>query len=185
MNLNAKKDIAGICSSLCAGGYSVKLKGFSAIDKYLGLPPLSFCWAETSADIAVLARIIENLRFPGVDLADCAAEASDGTCYFRCPDIDEQSRDTFPLLSFGYDWQRRRFLDPLGVYPLLRELRDKREQFLEGDRSDAGFFREGILNQTTLRTSAGSYRAIMDAALLLARYRTGCAAPPGISRCSG
>ena len=166
-SIDAEKNIAGICASLCAGGYSVKLRGFSAIDKYLGLPPLPFAWAETDADIAVLARVIENLRFPGVDVADAAADAPGGTCYFRCLDSDEPKEPafSFPLLSFGYDWQTRRFQDPLGVYPLLQALLRKSPE--EPQSGKKALPEEG---GNACPHNADPYRFIMDASLALARY---------------
>jgi len=175
MNTNAVKDIAGFCSSLTAGGYSVRLTGFSAIDLYLGLPGLPFFWAETNADIALLARFIENLRFPGVEIADGAADASDGTLFFCCTDRDEQNRYSIPLLSFSYDWKTRRFLDPLGVYPLLRELRDKRDNFLEENAVLPVPVSGVVINQCSARPETarpfyGRYRSIIDKAIFLARY---------------
>ena len=157
--MDAVRDISGIYSSLCAGGYSVKFRGFSAIDRYLGLPALPFLWADTDADITVLARLIDNLRFPGVEIADGAVDTPDGTCYFSCLDSDEkkEKEHTFPLLSFGYDWQTRRFQDPLGVYPLLRELRSGKRDFLDYPNDDS------------LR-KFGRCRLIMDASLIFARY---------------
>ena len=153
--------VDGICSSLAAGGYSVRFTGFSAIDRYLGLCSLPCLWVETNADIAVLARLIENLRFPGVEIADAAVDTSDGTCYFRCLDDDEKSKYSFPLLSFAYDWRRRRFQDPLNVYPVLRGLREKKEFLPE----EGG---EELLRED--RSDQNSCRVIMDAALILARY---------------
>jgi poly(A) polymerase len=153
--------IGGICASLAAGGYSVKFQGFSALDRYMGLPALPFLWAETDADLAVLARYIENLRFPGADIADGAADTSEGTCYFRCVDAGDSPEvggPSFPLLSFIYDWRSRRFQDPLGLYPLLRELRDGR-----------GFNPSGF-DFRAFNAGAGSYRAAMEGALILARY---------------
>ena len=162
MDMDAAKDIAGICSSLCAGGYSLRFRGFGAIDRYLGLPALPFLRAETNADITILARLIDNLRFPGVEIADGAVDCSDGTCYFSCLDSDEKNEKehTFPLLSFGYDWQRRRFQDPLGVYPLLRTLKSPGEL-----RYGKGNFLEGAEPRKFDR-----YRFIMDASLIVARY---------------
>ncbi|MCL2380118.1 MAG: HD domain-containing protein [Treponema sp.] len=147
--MDSTKGIAGICSSLCAGGYSVTFHGFSAVDRYLGLPALPFLWAQTNADIAVLARFVENLRFPGVEIADAAVDTCEGTFYFRCLDSAEPA--VFPLLSLSCDWQTMRFQDPLGVYPVLRGLRGGPEILLE-EGGDA------------------SVRAIMDASLMLARY---------------
>ena len=153
--------IAGICSSLCDGGYSVKFRGFGAIDKYLGMSALPYTWIETNADIAVLARFIENLRFPGVEIADGATDISGATYYFRCLDYDDQKESgfSFPLLSFGYDWKTRHFQDPLGVYPLLRGLGKNEENSLassDPDHAPPRYF--------------SRYRVIMDAALIMARY---------------
>ena len=155
MTTDAAGDFAGICSSLAGGAHSVRFRGFNALDRYFGLPALPFLWIETSADMAVLARFIDGLRYPGVQIADCAADTPDGTCYFRCPDRDEKSKHSFPLLSFSYDWQARRFLDPLGVYPMLRDLRERKSFLMDGD------------------ASVGWYRLMMDGALLLARYSFG------------
>ena len=203
--MDAGMDFAGICSSLAAGGYSVVLRGFSALDRYLGLPALPFLWIETNADIAILARFVENLRFPGVEVADGAVDIPNGiypngtssnetrfngTCYFRCLDsLDrgewKETDVSFPLLSFGYDWQTRCFQDPLGVYPLARnllqknrqELRDKRSPPAQGEDFSAPSWENLIaINEASLEaggSSIGWYRMIMDGALLLARYDLG------------
>jgi len=156
MNVSgARREIEEICSSLAAAGYMVKFSGYSALDLYFRLPGLPFFWIETNADIGVLARYIDNLRFPGVDIADAAVETSGGTCYFRCFEIDEQSKPSFPILSFTYDWQTRRFLDPLGVYPLLKELRDHKFETAPNFAAQSQF---------------KNSRVVMEAALLLARY---------------
>jgi poly(A) polymerase len=148
-------EIEEICSSLASAGYTVKFRGYSALDLYFRLPPLPFFWIETNADIAILARYIDNLRFPGVDIADAAVDNLDGTCYFRCLENGERSEASFPLLSLIYDWQTKRFHDPLGVYPLLRELHRN--------------FRNG-LGSSVVQSQTGNGGVVMDAALLLARY---------------
>ena len=144
-----------ICSSLSNNGYSARLYGFNAIDKYLGLATLPFFKLQTNADIAVLARLMENLRFPGVEIADGAVDLPDGSCYFSCLEGNELGQYSFPLLSFTYDWQSHRFHDPLGIYPLLRELKANGKLPLE--------------DNTTFPKTA-RYSMLMDTALLLARY---------------
>jgi len=151
-----EEDIEEIFSSLAAAGYTIKFRRYSALDLYFRLPGLPFFWIETNADIAVLARYIDNLRFPGVDIADAAAETSGGTCYFRCLESNEQSENSFPLLSLTCDWQTKRFQDPLEVYPLLRKLHDRK---FETD-----------LDLIVTQPHTGSNRIVMEAALLLARY---------------
>jgi poly(A) polymerase len=150
--------LAEICSSLAAAGYSVVFRGFSAIDRFLGLPDLPFLWLETDADVAALAKQIENLRFPGMEIADAAVDALGATCYFRCLEPYEKSNYSFPLLSFSYDWQKRRFYDPLGVYPLLKSIR-------KGEKVTVTMA-SGAAEKVTVTF----FREIMDAALLLARY---------------
>jgi len=149
-------EIEEICSSLAAAGHTVKFRGISALDLYFRLPTLPFFWIETNADIAVLARYIDNLRFPGVGIANAAVETSGGTCYFRCLESNEHSEIFFPLLSLTNDWQTKRFQDPLEVYPLLRKLRDRK------------FETDFDLN--VVQPHTGNSYITMMAALLLARY---------------
>jgi len=152
---SSEDSIEEICSSLAASGYSVKFRGFSALDLYFRLPTLPFFWIETNADIAVLARYIDNLRFPGVDIADAAVEIAGRTCYFGCIENDERSEASFPMLSLTYDWRTKRFQDPLGVYPLVRDLRDHKFE---------------TAPKFNVQSQIGNSRVVMEAALLLARY---------------
>jgi len=203
MIMDAPGDIVEICRSLNTAGYSVRFNGFSALDRYLGLPALPFLWAETNADITVLARLMENLRFPGVEIADAAVDVPGETCYFRCLDREEQEENggSFPLLSFGYDWQTRRFQDPLGLYPLLRTLLRKDTQKLRNSKRDSpkgkNFQKERedtspvdiswetALKQNTVSYNVtGRYRLIMDASLILSRYDLETAAPGYINTLS-
>jgi len=151
----AGSEIEEICSSLAAGSYSVKFCGYSALDFYFRLPAIPFLWIETNADIAVLAHYIDNLRFPGVDVADAAVETSGVTCYFRCLENGEQNESTFSLLSLTYDWQTRRFHDPLGIYPILREIRDHKFE---------------TASNCAAQSRIENSRVALEAALLLARY---------------
>ncbi|MDR3161731.1 MAG: HD domain-containing protein [Spirochaetaceae bacterium] len=155
------------CETLIAAGYGVSLGGFSAVDRYLDLPPLPFTCLETDADLSVLGRLFEGLRFPGVDLADGVLDEGDHSWYFRCIETEEDYRMTpeapaFRLLSLTQDWQTRRFRDPQGVYPLLRRIRDR---LRKGERAGAG-----EPGWTFPEPGAAGYRAIMEGALILARY---------------
>jgi poly(A) polymerase len=167
-------EIEELCSSLAARGYTVKFSGYSALDLYFRLPNLPFLWIETNADIAVLARYIDNLRFPGVDIADAAAETSGGTCYFRCLESGEQSKTCFPILSLTYDWQTKRFQDPLGVYPILRELAAEPVGIGPKVRGSPPVLRnrkfETAPDFNPVQPQIENHRIAMEAALLLARY---------------
>ncbi|GHT64482.1 hypothetical protein FACS1894110_04200 [Spirochaetia bacterium] len=180
----------GICETLAAQGFAVTLCGFSAIDRYLGWDSLPFVLIETDAGLSDLARHFEGLRFPGANLADGAVDQG-GRCYlFHCIDSEEvpadsqNRRPSYKFLGFNQDWKTRRFRDPWGFYPLLRQLRDgvasphgdaidkfpidKRPKGTYGDEVEnldpPPPFWEG------LDRAAGYWRTVMDGALILARY---------------
>jgi poly(A) polymerase len=161
-----------IGATLVSAGYSLSLRGFSALDRYLDHRPLPFVWVETDADIPALARLFEGLRFPGVNLADGAVEAGEGSWYFRCIDCDEgpsEAQPSYELLSLTQDWPSGRFRDPCGLYPLIRKLRDgparPRPGAGEPPNPEEPWW-AGLSPQT------GRYRALMDGALILARYES-------------
>ena len=166
------------CETLSAAGRRARFGGFSAIDRYLDLPPLPFTCLETDGDLSVLARLFDGLRFPGVDLADGALDEGDRIWYFRCSDPEVAPEESaFRLLSFTQDWQTRRFQDPQGVYPLLRQIRrrlrtESPQTFspLTGGPGKGGSAGDGELRWTAPEPGAEGYRAIMEGALILARY---------------
>jgi poly(A) polymerase len=160
--------MARIADAVLSGGYSLSLRGYSALDSYMAYPGLPFSWLETDADIPALAKLFD-IRFPGADLAHCALDSGGGCCFFYCRDRDERPAETgyrpsSALLSLGQDWETRRFQDPRGVYPLLRELWKSRG-------TGAAEARE-IAWQRALEPDLGSgrWRALMEEALILARY---------------
>jgi poly(A) polymerase len=201
-------DSETVLGILVSEGYSASVWGFSALDRYMGYASLPFTWVETDADTPALARFFEGFRFPGTDIADGAVDTGERSWYFHCLDPEEACGGTtirwsaetrgpsYTLLSLHQAWQTKRFQDPHGVYPLLRELRDgpaprsqRGEKTEEGLRKGAGFrFRgdtAGGLSAgaaddnrpeapwwTGIYPGTGRYQAIMDGALILARYGT-------------
>jgi poly(A) polymerase len=154
-------DNNAVCASLVSQGFAVTLRSFTAIDRYLGRDTLPFALIETNADVTELSRLFEGLRFPGVDLADAAVESGDRIWYFRCLDPDEPLLPPgYCLLDFYQDWKTGRFLDPNGIYPLLRRLR--------ACESIEEWWQPG---------KAAWYGLLMDAALILSRYEA--ASSPG------
>ncbi|MDR0623913.1 MAG: phosphohydrolase, partial [Treponema sp.] len=149
-----------------AGDFSVELWGFSAIDRYLGRDTLPFVFVETGAGLSGLARIFENLRFPGFYPADAAVEGDGRVYYFRCLDTEEPSprnrRPGFDLLDLRQDWQTRRFRDLRGIYPLLRLILKNSPLYRREEGQSPRW--------DTLNPETGRYRALMDGALILARY---------------
>ncbi|MDR1419958.1 MAG: HD domain-containing protein [Treponema sp.] len=149
-----------VLDMLLSGGYSAVLRSFSAIDRYLGQDDLPFVSVETSAGLSDLARLFEDLRFPGAALADGAVFRDGRTYLFRCVDPDEPAENAggpaFALLAFGQDAGTEHFLDPSGVYRLLRKI--------GSGHADEIFRAAGAPNRK------GYCRSCMEAALVLARY---------------
>jgi poly(A) polymerase len=157
------------------GGFSVHLRGFSAVDAYFGFAPLPFAFAETSADLQTLARLFGDIRFPGSDIADCAvrlenpADSSAGGLvrdwYFFCVDRAGHSA-SFNLLNFFQDIHTKHFLDPFGVYPVLKQLRRGTSPTRQKVMEESWYHCEMV--------SAGTERNrfLLDAALILSRYDT-------------
>jgi poly(A) polymerase len=164
-------DHTAIFGPLAAAGYGASLRSFSALDRYLGLSPLPFALAETTAGVAALARHLEGLRFPGADIADGAVDAGGQSWYFRCvdPDDSDNFRPSFGLLSFTQNWITGRFQDPQNNYPLLRKLRDRGKRPLpySGNREtpppDQPWW-------AAVNAAADRCQALTDAAIILARY---------------
>jgi poly(A) polymerase len=156
-----------VCNALTAEGYAASLYGFSALDRYLGLPPLPFALIETDADVSALARAFEGLRFPGVDLADAAVDMDGRTFYFRCLDREDAPADgSYTILSLTQDFKTRRFRDPLGIYPILRLMRKGGSPYAWWE---------------DVSPNPGAYRMVMEGALILARYGSGEISGAGIA----
>jgi poly(A) polymerase len=165
-------DHTAIFGPLVAAGYAVSLRSFSALDSYMGLSPLPFTLAETNAGIPALARHLEGLRFPGADIADGAVDAGEQSWYFRCVDSDDADniRPSFDVLSFVQNWNTKRFQDPQNVYPLLRKLRGNRGALQHNDNRETPDPPQDLSWWTGVEAGADRYQALMDAAVILARY---------------
>jgi poly(A) polymerase len=150
---------SAVCKTLVSKGYAAQFRGFSAIDRYLCRDSLPFVFVETSADLQGLVRLFENLRFPGSELADGAVTSGGRDFYFRC--LDDESvfepapKPAFPLLDFSQDCKTGAFIDPRGVYPLLREI-------LAGSLCGPWWME--------INPGADEYKVLTAAAMILARY---------------
>jgi poly(A) polymerase len=110
------------------------------------------------------------------------------TWYFRCLDGDEgpglgtggrnageDAPGAYPLLSFTQDCRTGHFRDPQGIYPLVRDLytalrRGGNSGEKTGDAAKSQAGAEETAWWSLLNPGAGRYRAVMDAALIFARY---------------
>ncbi|MCL2175215.1 MAG: phosphohydrolase [Treponema sp.] len=159
-------------------GFSVYLHSFGAIDSWLARNSVSlngkqnFIHILTNADISDLAKLFEELRYPGVDLADAALDADDKTWYFRCVEsLDDNSHlktrnSSFKLLDFYCDCKTNTFIDPHGVYPVLKEIGNNinvQQVIIDELNLDAD------ISQLKQRSQLKQH-ALMDAALILSKY---------------
>ncbi|MDR2377032.1 MAG: HD domain-containing protein [Treponema sp.] len=159
----------GIREALIVQGHEAWLRGFSAIDRYLDRDSLPFVLVDTNASLTELARLFENLRFPGAVLADAAVEFQGRDYLFRCPDSGAIKDSAYGILCFSQDWKTGRFYDPCGFYPLLRRLRNagQPQTGATGNRAqdqEAPPWWEGF------ETAENWLRGVTDGALILARY---------------
>jgi len=155
-----------VLETIYTAGFSAYLHGFGAIDSWLGIKETEpFVHILTNADTADLARLFEDLRYPGIDLADAALDVKNVTWYFRCADSFSENRPSFTLLEFYQDCKSRVFYDPCGIYPLLKEIRNGiRKPQIETAVSPPEILRQGI------NVGYDSTRSLMDTALILAKY---------------
>ncbi|MDR3019420.1 MAG: HD domain-containing protein [Treponema sp.] len=192
-------------------GFSAYLHGFSAIDSWLtGGKTLNLTGCVhvvTNAGTADLAKLFENLRYPGTGLADAALDDKDRTFCFRCSDIADvfhasveanrfsfgknrstidknqltidinqsfnNNFSTFKLLEFYQDCKTRAFYDPHGIYPLLKTLRQNlNNPQNNGKNADTqpATYNPYDLIKSHINANSGYNRALMDTALILAKY---------------
>ncbi|MCL1836502.1 MAG: HD domain-containing protein [Treponema sp.] len=147
-----------------AAGKAVYLHGFSAIDSYLGRSSAAV-QVLCGAGLADLARLFDDLRYPGASIADAALNCGEKTWYFRCEEPADiySRRASFGFLEFYQDCATRRFYDPAGIYPHLSRLRNG-EKHGEPAR---------WIDVAQNSDPGDAARRIIDGALILARYFPG------------
>jgi len=160
-----------VLETIYTSGFSAYLHGFGAIDSWLDGKTGNIVHVLTNADISDLAKLFEDLRYPGVDIADAALDSHGGkneTWYFRCAGSFDDHRPSFNLLKFYQDCKSRVFYDPCGIYPLLSRIRDgiRKPQKIDTETAvnPPEIFRQGIDH------GFDRLRSLMDAALILAKY---------------
>jgi poly(A) polymerase len=157
--------------TISAVGIPVYLHGSSAIDAYLYQNSITATRLLCGADIADLARLFENIRYPGATFADAAVDIDSKTWYFRCHDPGDARNYTgssFAFLEFYQDCNSKRFYDPNGIYPLLRRIRDGVDFTVDTPEQNNNFE-----CWKTPRANADQCRALIDQALILAKYFPG------------
>jgi poly(A) polymerase len=159
--------MTGILEKIHTAGFSLYLYGFSAIDSWLSGKTLPGADIQvlTNAGTADLAKLFEDLRYPGADFAEAALDDNNITYYFYCADSIHEISTSFKILNFYKDCKTGVFHDPGGIYPQLVEIR----RGLQINKTEIAvnlpeFFLYGLNSNFELN------RALMDAALILAKY---------------
>ncbi|MDR0486808.1 MAG: HD domain-containing protein [Treponema sp.] len=170
--------------TLCTAGFFAYLHGFSAVDSWLGRETGAAVQVLTNADAADLARLFADLRYPGMDIADAALDDTKKVCYFHCADMREfafeENSPSFNLLEFYQEYKSRAFYDPCGIYPLLTGIRrgirksaaahSAKETHVKTDANADAFENVFEILGGGLDPCSERSRAVMDAALILAKY---------------
>ena len=162
--------------TISAKGFSAYLHGVGAIDSWLagnfipGRMTNGFIHILTTADVTELAKLFDNLRYPGVDLADAALDENDKTWYFRCVDSINEYKPSFALLDFYRDCKTNVCYDPRGIYPLLKVIRKNANSVQKNiaTEADSNFLLE--IFSDGFNPNIDYNQALTDAALILSRY---------------
>lgn len=108
-------------STLLDAGYPTYLGSYSALDRYFRTGCSPFDIILTKGDLIALARLFDDLTFPGFPLEHAATRVGGRSVFFRCGDeTDPWCRNPFTVLDLRYDPKDEVFLDPHDVYSDLR-----------------------------------------------------------------
>lgn len=105
---------------------SYRLLGVSALEVFFGMAAGPLTTVEADAGLADLARVFDEIEFPGLPAWDVLVPREQDEILIRSLDGgNEHSNGTHPLLQFSWDPARRVFHDPHDLYPLLKEARSR------------------------------------------------------------
>ena len=108
-------------AALSDAGYQTYLGSYSALDRYFRTDGSASEIILTRGDLIALARLFDELTFPGFPLEHAATRAGGRNVFFRCADDSEPwPRNPFTVLDLRYDPRTGVFHDPHGVYGDLR-----------------------------------------------------------------
>ncbi len=94
---------------------------YSSLDKFFKINDGGPTFLATDSSIVSLAKVFDELQFPGLPLEDAAVTHEGGRLVFRCVDsLATPPASPFTVMTLLYDTDRDAFIDRLGVYPHLR-----------------------------------------------------------------
>ncbi len=138
-----------VLETLSNAGIRTWLARTSSLDRYLRLRNAGTKFLDVEGTLVDIARLFENVEYPGIAGVDAVVRDTDSTVHIRCldgpPSREDERVDAFTL---RYDVQRERYVDPANVY---RAIRSGEVAVTPSERAPA--------------------ELICDAALLAGRYR--------------
>jgi poly(A) polymerase len=97
------------------------LESYSALDRYFRVKEPGDFHLLTDSTLVSLAKVFENLQYPGLPYEDACLQREGHRYVFRCVDnIDRSPPHPFTAQHLLYSVSRDAFLDPQGVYEDLR-----------------------------------------------------------------
>jgi poly(A) polymerase len=124
------------------------LENFSSLDVYFGLKESGTFYLITDASLIALAKIFEQLEFLGLEDVDVSLTDNGNFYFFRCVDaLNKPPPHFFSIQNLFFDLKKKIFIDNFNIY---HDLRNKK--------------------LTMLEKSSPTWKTVMDAAHLQARY---------------
>ena len=137
-----------ILAKMQAEGIPVLLESYSALDRYFRIKEPGTVHLLTDSSLVSLAKIFDDLQFPGTPYEDACVVEDSRRYVFRCVDkVEDVPPHPYTAQFLIYNLTRDTYLDPLGIY---RDLRLK--QLVEADSPDS------------------TWMADMEAAKMVSRY---------------
>lgn len=147
---------------LLEAGWTAELIGFSALDRYLEIPPGPVTFIQTNADLPELSKLYEDLLFPGVALADAALYRHNRRYYFYTSQDRRPKVFTHPLLSLRFSINRGVYIDECNLYLVFAEM----AKLLRASETAE----YGALSWLNLIETYTTSQIILETAIILARY---------------
>lgn len=130
---------------------------FSALDRFFGKSPGLFTNILTCDSMVDFAKILDNPQYPGVHNIDVLSEEEESTVLISC-DADSgfrgapEVKNSIPHLNLLYNIDTESFIDPQGIYKLIRD----KDSLKESLSSSLCF--------------AQSWHIFLESAILVSRY---------------
>ena len=97
------------------------LASYSALDAFFRIKEPGAVYINTECSLVSLARLFDNLQYPGLPFEDAALVYNNCKYIFRCLDkVTAVPAAPFTAMKLLYDMNRDVFIDPEGIYPDIR-----------------------------------------------------------------